>query len=277
MCSLRPNPLVLRPCDVLAGFVGKRSRPPLDQIADIDLVVEHLLDSGVGPEMIDTPGIAAALLLIIVRPWGLDALLIQGPGNRTVGHAGGPHGEDPPDHRGGILVNDQMMLVRRVPLVTEGRVRPHKFTALRTGFPYRPNLFACVSAVKLVKQIQKTHRIQAAVVICGINSVVEGDKTATDGRKHIVDIPAKLNVVSAKPGKVLDQDKIDPLGLGIRYQPLDARTVEICPGIAVINIGVDLIPALVTNVLLKKELLRSDLSRINSPTIPTFFGEWGFF
>lgn len=235
MCSLRPNPLVLFLGDMLAGLVRKRSRSPLDQIADINLIVKHLLDGGVGPEMIDMPGIAATLLLIIVRPWGLDALLIQGSGNRTVGHTRGPHGENPPDYWGGILVNDQMMLVRWVPLVTEGGVRPHKLTTSRAGFSYRPNLFACVSAIKLVEQIQKAHGIQAAVIICGINSVVEGDKTATDGRKHIINIPAKLNVVSAKPGKVLDQNEVDPLGLGIRNQTLNARTVKICPGVAIIS------------------------------------------
>ena len=65
-----------------------------------------------------------------------------------------------------------MMLVRRVPFITEGGMRPHKLTALRAGFPYRPDLFACVSAIKLVKQIQKAHDIRAAVLPLCVDAVV---------------------------------------------------------------------------------------------------------
>ena len=54
----------------------------------------------------------------------------------------------------------------------------------------------------------------------------KGTLPGTDGRKHIVNIPAKLNIVSAKPGKVLDQNEVDPLGLGIRNQTLNARAVK---------------------------------------------------
>lgn len=240
---------------MLAGLIRKRSRPSLDQIADIDLVMEQLLDGSVGPEMIDTPGIATALLLIVVGPWRLDAFLIQGPSNRTVGHAGDPHGENPPDHRGGILVNNQMVLVCWVSLVTAGRVRPHKLTVFRTGPPYCTDLFACVSAVELVEQIQKAHDIRAAVLFLRVNAVVERDKPASDGREKIIGILAELYVIPAEPREVLYQNDIDPTRLGIRDQPLNARTLEICSRIAVINIGINLSPAPFPDIPLEQKSL----------------------
>ena len=39
--------------------------------------------------------------------------------------------------------------------------------------------------------VQKAHGIHAAVVVCGVNAVVEGDKAATDGRKYIINVPPR--------------------------------------------------------------------------------------
>ena len=52
---------------------------------------------------------------------------------------------------GGVLVNQKVVLVGRVPFVAQGRVGPHEFPAFGAGFFDCLDLFAGVSAVKFVK------------------------------------------------------------------------------------------------------------------------------
>ena len=134
----------------------------------------------------------------------------------------------------------------------------HELPAFRAGFFDGFDLFAGVTAVKLVEQVQKAHDIGAAVIFHGVDAVVERDEAATDGREQIIGILPKLDIVPAKPGEVFDQDHIDALGLGVSNQTLDAGTLEIRSTVAVINIHVDLVPALFPHIPLEQELLIFD-------------------
>ena len=88
-----------------------------------------------------------------------------------------------------------------------------------------------------------------------ISTTANGERLVAEKRE---DLLSKLNVVAAKTGQVFDQDHIDPLGLGVLNEPLDPRTVKIRTRVPIINIGVDFIPAPLSHIVLKQQLLILD-------------------
>ena len=262
MGALHTNPVLFGFAHQLFGLVGERPAFALDHVANVGFVAEHHLHGAFVPQMIDAAGIAAALALVIQLSGRLDALGVEGGGDFSECGARGPHSKHTADQRGSFLVNNEMVLVQRVPLVAVGRMGAHVFSVFRTGFFDGFHFFAGVTAVKLVEQVQKTHDIGAAVIFHGVDAVVERDKPAPDGGEQIIGVLSKLDVVPAKPGKVFNKDDVDASGFGVSDQPLDAGALEIGAAVAVINIYVYLVPALLPHISLKQQLLERDLSRI---------------
>ena len=101
--------------------------------------------------MIDPARIALSLALVVQHTGGRDAFLVQHNGNGVKPCSGCPHLKNAAHNRGDVLVNHQMVLICRIPLVAIGRVGSHKFAAFRTGFFDRLDLLAGVAAIKFVK------------------------------------------------------------------------------------------------------------------------------
>ena len=256
MGPLHSYPVLLRLGFQLPGFIGQCARFSLDHVADIDLARKDFSYRSAYPFLTDLAGNILPLPLVIQRPGRCDAVLVQSVSDLTERSACRPHVKDMAHDRRGFFINDEVVLICGVPFVSEGWISPHEFPVFRTGFFDRLDLFAGISTVKLVKKVQETHDIGAAVIVAGVNAVVEGDEPAPDGRKQVVRILPKFDVVSAEPGKVFYKNDIDSFGLCVLDQPLDTGPLKICPGVSVINIDVNLIPAPVANILLKQELLR---------------------
>ena len=151
MGSFHTNPLVLRLADELAGLIGHGAGLALDHVADINLVADDALHSGIRPFVVDTAGIALAFPLIVQHARWLDAFLVEGNRYGMEAHAGGPHSKEPAHGGCRILVNDKVMFVCGVPLVTVGRIGPHEFSAFRAGFFHSLDLLAGIPAIKFVK------------------------------------------------------------------------------------------------------------------------------
>ncbi len=258
MGSLHSYPVLLRLGFQFSGFVGQCAGFPLNHVADIDLACKDSSYRSSYPFLTDLTGNILPLPLVIQRPRRRDAVLVQLVGDLAERSACRPHVKDMAHDGRGFFINDEVVFIHRVPFVSEGGISPHEFPVFRTGFFDRLDLFAGISTVKFVKKVQKAHNIGAAVIVPGVNAVIEGDEPATDGRKQVVRILPKFNVVSAEPGKVFYQNDIDSLGLCVLDQPLDTGPLKIRPGVSIINIDVNLIPAPVPNILLKQELLIFD-------------------
>ena len=95
--------------------------------------------------------IVLAPLLVIGFSGGLDALIVECRRNSEIPHPRGPHCKDTANNRRGIFINDEMMLVLRVPLIAVGGICTHEFSRLRASLFYRPHLLTGVTAVKLVE------------------------------------------------------------------------------------------------------------------------------
>ena len=187
--------------------------------------------------------------------------------NSAVAHAGGPHSKNTADNRSGFFINDKMVLIFRVTLVTEGGIGSHKFSAFRAGFFDGTYFFAGVTAIKFIEQVQKTHRVHVPVLLCGVYTVIKRNKPTADGRKQIIRILTKLNVVPAKSGKVLDEYDIEASGLCVGDQALDTRALEIRSRVAVVDISVDFVPALLPNVALKEKFLILNADGFSVPLV----------
>ena len=124
-----------------------------------------------------------------------------------------------------------------------------------------------VTAIKLIKQVQKTHDIGTAVIVSSVDTVVEGNEPASNGREQVVCVLTELNIVSAKPREVFDEYYVDTLGLGVLNQTLDTGTLEVCSRETVINIHINLIPAPVMDILLKKKFLIFDADGLAIPFV----------
>ena len=95
-----------------------------------------------------------------------------------------------------------------------------------------------------------------AHLIVAVHSVIDGDKAYPHLREADFGVLAELDVVSAEPGQVLDENDIDTSGLCVSNQALNAGALEVCSRVAVIHIGVHFIPAPLPHIPLKQQLLR---------------------
>ena len=101
--------------------------------------------------MVDPARIVLSLALVVQHTGGWDTFLVQYNGDGVKPCSGCPHLKDTAHNRGGVLVDHQMVLIRRVPLVAIGGVGSHEFTVFRTGFLDRLDLLAGITPIKFVK------------------------------------------------------------------------------------------------------------------------------
>ena len=84
---------------------------------------------------------------------------------------------------------------------------------------------------------------------------VQSDKPAPDGREQVIGVLPELDIVSAKSGEVFYQNDVDPPGLCVFDQTLNARTFKIRTRVPVVAVCINQIPATVPHILLKQEFL----------------------
>ena len=72
----------------------------------------------------------------------------------------------------------------------------------------------------------------------GIEVFIDRNEADVADAEILFDVVAGVNGVSAQTGEVFHNDAVDVTGLNIREHLLKARTVEVCPGRAVVNVGI---------------------------------------
>ena len=111
--------------------------------------------------------------------------------------------------------------------------------------------------------LEGQHQAAGAVQMGGIIAVVDGDEANAQRRKELFDVPACLNVLTAKAGEILDDDTVDPAD-AYRFQHfLKTGPLKVGARIAVIvtlvhqlhlrmlgDVGVDQIPLIFDAVAL---------------------------
>ena len=72
----------------------------------------------------------------------------------------------------------------------------------------------------------------------GIKVFIDRNKADAADAEILLNVIAGVNGVSAQTGEVFHNDAVDVTGLNIREHLLKARTVEVCPGRAVVDVGI---------------------------------------
>lgn len=72
----------------------------------------------------------------------------------------------------------------------------------------------------------------------GIEVFIDRNKADAADAEILLDVIAGVDGVPPQTGEVFHNDAVDVTGLNIREHLLKARTVEVCPGRAVVNVGI---------------------------------------
>ena len=121
---------------------------------------------------------------------------------------------------------------------------------LSVSFNNSTQFFRRVGSVPLIKNIYyRKHLHTRTVIISRINVVRQCNKSDVVHRKDIIYILTDSDIVSSKTAHVLADDKIDLSVFGIFKQTLDARSLETCSRISIVNILVVKSPALLIDII----------------------------
>ena len=108
-------------------------------------------------------------------------------------------------------------------------------------------------------------RSEIIVLPLTVYAIIDGDKTNIFVGKHDLGVHSDFQIVSSKPGHILDDHAINIPCINIGQHFLEARTIEVCAAVTIIYIELVVGNASVLCVLLQNLLLRRDLSRVFFP------------
>ena len=220
----------------LLGLVTDLHAAPLDHVADIGLVLQHVGDPLTAPQA--GVGAGSRHWEISIGCRGRHSLLVEEGGDIPAAHARESQGENPPHDRGYFLINDDFVFLRWVHLVAI-----HWLAADKLPLPLlipldRFDLLGDVFGVHVVHDRPKRGDVVGRGVHAGVDAVQQGDIPHPVFREIPLHIVAGQDVVPAQPGEVLGNDHVDLLFFDIRNHPLEGRAVKTGAAPAVVYIGV---------------------------------------
>ena len=139
-------------------------------------------------------------------------------------------------HTGGVLVNDEVILILRVLSVAVDRAGPHIVPVLPLGQQCAPGFHRNIPAIGIVQQIfQADMQIIAVLLVGGVDAIIDGNETDPVGGKHLPEIAASLDVLPAQAGQVLDDHAVDLAGNNVIHHLLERRAVEQNAAVTVVH------------------------------------------
>ena len=177
----------------------------------------------------------ALALLAEVHGGRLHLILKENTGNIVGAFALNGQSENAPHHGGGFLVDQPMVFVLRVFLVTvNGTVGGGL-----AGFPFDTNggflLAAQVAQIPFVHDVEEGRKFVAILVIA-VHAVDDGDKVNTVLPEEYLRVKASLQIVTPRPAHILDDHMGNFACLNICDELLPCRALEIAAAPAVVRI-----------------------------------------
>ncbi len=164
---------------------------------------------------------------------------------------------------GGFLVHDPLLFVLRVFHIPVGCVCAKTLAGFTLGLPCGTDFLAGVPCVHFAKHIADCGKLVLAP--CAVYAVVDGDKVNAEVGKESIRIHPHLQIVAPEAAHVLYDNALDLALLDVGKHPLEARAVEVRPGIPVVLVVVpERRVAVFFAVAFQNLLLRRDLSRVIS-------------
>ena len=214
---------------------------PLNEISGVDLGAENNADC---------PGLPLAVAeQIFMGDLALHLLIVAGSENTRFIQ---PHGDgieasalrSPPEHplhhNGGNGVDDKLVAIVLRFQITVRSTRTDELAVLH-GLPLlRPDLAPNVQSVGFVYHVPQRDDDTGMGILRGggVEVFIDRNEADTADAEILLDVIAGVDGVPSQTGKVFDNHAVYMTGLNIREHLLKARTVEVCPGRAVVNIGI---------------------------------------
>lgn len=141
-----------------------------------------------------------------------------------------------------------MLFVQRVFPVAVGRLA-QRFAGIAPDTMGRPHLAADVPGVHLVHHISKWGKLIFAVI--AVYAVIHRNEKDIVFREEGVCVVSNTEIISAKPGYILDDDRCHIAHFDILNHLLKRWTVEIRAGITVVHIETGITEAIFFGVFLQ--------------------------
>ena len=140
-------------------------------------------------------------------------------------------------HQGGVLVNDQMISVLRVLLISIDGAGPHIGPAFSFGLERRPGAHRAVPANRVVGHgLDGNQQLVPVLLMSRVDTVVDGDEADAIGRKNPAQVTAGLNMLPAQAGDVLHNDAVDFPRLDVVHHGQKGRPVEQDAAVTVVHL-----------------------------------------
>ena len=214
---------------------------PLNEISGVDLGAENDADrSGLPLAAAEQIFVGDLSLHLLVVAGGEDASLVQPHGDGIQASALGSPTKHPLHHDGGNGVDDKLVAIVLGFQIAVGSTRTDELAVLH-GLPLlRPDLAPDVQSVGFVYHVPQRNDDTGMGILWGggVEVFIDRNKADITDAEILFDVVAGVDGVPPQTGEVFHNDAVDVTGLNIREHLLKARTVEVCPGRAVVDIGI---------------------------------------
>ena len=213
----------------------------LNEISGVDLGAENNADrSGLPLAAAEQIFVGDLALHLLVVAGGEDTRFIQPHGDGIEASALGSPAEHPLHHDGGNGVDDKLVAIILRFQITVGSTRTDELAVLH-GLPLlRPDLAPNVQSVGFVYHVPQRNDDTGMGILRGGGIEVFIDRNEADAAdaEILLDVIAGVDGIPPQTGEVFHNDAVDVTGLNIREHLLKARTVEVCPRRAVVDVGI---------------------------------------
>ena len=238
MGSLHSNPGIGRALDHGPDLVVGGGALALGHDAQIDLVFQDAQHRpgaplGLALHLITCLEVDASGSLVLhggQHPQGVEVIR-----NILAALPGDPAGKYLPYHLGGLGIDHQPVFILRVFGVSVDGEGADKFPVPALHVQVAADFDGRIPAVTVVHQIfEGQHQAAGAIQVGSVVVVIDSDEAYPQGREQPFNVVARLNVLTAESGQILDHHAVDLAGLhGFQHLP-DVGPVEAGAGVAVI-------------------------------------------
>ena len=214
---------------------------PLNEISGVDLGAENDADcSGLPLAAAEQIFVGDLALHLLIVAGSENTRFIQPHGDGIEASALGSPAEHPLHHDGGNRVDDKLVAIVLGFQIAVGSTRTDELAVLH-GLPLlRPDLAPNVQSVGFVYHVpQRDDDTRMGIFrVGGVEVFVDRNEADAADAEILLDVIAGVDGVPPQTGEVFHNDAVDVTGLNIREHLLKARTVEVCPGRAVVDVGI---------------------------------------
>ena len=214
---------------------------PLNEISGVDLGAENNADcSGLPLAAAEQIFVGDLALHLLIVAGSENTRFIQPHGDGIEASALGSPAEHPLHHNGGNRVDDKLVAIVLRFQIAVGSTRTDELAVLH-GLPLlRPDLAPNVQSVGFVYHVPQRDDDTGMGILRGggIEVFIDRNKADITDAEILFDVVAGVDGVPPQTGEVFHNDAVDVTGLNIREHLLKARTVEVCPGRAVVDVGI---------------------------------------